>query len=41
MLNNEISHKYDDILSMPHPIPKIIRAWQEETGRRSFPHLRH
>ena len=19
MLNNEISHKYDDILSMPHP----------------------
>ena len=22
MLNNEISHKYDDILSMPHPNSK-------------------
>ena len=41
MLNNEISHKYDDILSLPIPIPQIIPAWQEETGRRSFLHLRH
>ncbi len=36
MLNNEISHKYDDILLCRIPIPKIIRAWQEETGGAVF-----
>ena len=41
MLNNEISHKYDDILSMPHPNSKNHPRMARRDRAAQFSHLQH
>lgn len=37
----ENTHRYDDIIDLPHPVSKSIRRCHRKTGPHSFLRLQH